>query len=98
MGVVLPGQGHVHAVKRAHDAGDHEDDGQAGEHLHDLVQVVGDDGAKGVAQAPHDLGEDLGHVRGLFVFYKHIVQQVAFFGRHGQVGAGGDFLHDRDCP
>lgn len=39
-GVMLEGQFYVHAVKAGDEGGDHDDDGQRGENLHDLVDAV----------------------------------------------------------
>src|SRR5699024_1426609 len=68
--------GHIHAVEAEEDIGDGEQNGDGGQHLHDDVQVVGDDGGKGVHHTGNDGGVDIGHLNSLAHLDEHVLQQV----------------------
>ena len=62
LGLVLAGEGYVHAVERGDDDGDGEDDGQRGEELDGSVDVVGEEDLIGVAQRADALDADAAEV------------------------------------
>ena len=59
----------------------HQDDGQRGEEFHDHVEVVGNDGGKGVHHPAQDMPVDVGPLKGLPELHHHVLQEVLVVGR-----------------
>ena len=69
----------IHAIKAKDDIGDRHHDGDDRKHLHDDVQVVGDDRSESVHRAGQDVGINVTHLDGLMDLDEHIFQQILVF-------------------
>src|SRR5699024_4144719 len=69
-----------------------EQDGDGGQHLHDDVQVVGDDAGEGIHHARDNGGVDVGHLNGLTHLNEHVLQQVVVLLIEGDDAAAEDLL------
>ena len=82
------------AVDAADDIGDHHDDGEPGQKLHDRVHIVGDDGGEGVHGPRKDVAVDVGHADGLAVFGDGVLQQVGLLLAELDAAHAQDLVHD----
>ena len=69
----------IHAIEAKDDVRNRHDDRDDGQHLHDDVEVVGNDRCKGIHRTGKDVGIDVTHLDRLVDLDQHIIQQILIF-------------------
>ena len=66
----------IHAIEAKDNIGDRHDDGDSSQDLHNDIEVIGDDGGKGIHGTGQNARVDITHLNGLLDLDEHIFQQI----------------------